>query len=99
RTPNLPPIHAPQAATVRFPTSCQASTGIAFLLDESDSSGWELSNLAPSFTIPAMTKRLITVQELGRRGGLARARKYSKRQLRKWGKLGGRPLKNRRRKD
>jgi hypothetical protein len=40
----------------------------------------------------------LTIKEFSRRGGLARARKYSKKQLREWsklgGKLGGRPRKN-----
>jgi hypothetical protein len=39
----------------------------------------------------------LTIEEFSRRGGLARARKYSKKQLREWsklgGKLGGRPKK------
>jgi hypothetical protein len=35
----------------------------------------------------------ITVAEAGRRGGRARAEKYSKATLRKWAKLGGRPSK------
>jgi hypothetical protein len=41
----------------------------------------------------AMPKKPTTIRELGRLGGLARARKYSKRQLRAWSKLGGRPRK------
>jgi hypothetical protein len=40
----------------------------------------------------------LTVRELARLGGLARARKYRKRQLREWGKLGGRP-RSRKKKD
>lgn len=39
------------------------------------------------------TNKPLTVQELARMGGLARARKYNKRQIRMWGKLGGRPKK------
>jgi len=39
------------------------------------------------------TEKVVTVKELARLGGLARARKYSKRQIRRWGKLGGRPRK------
>jgi hypothetical protein len=35
------------------------------------------------------TEKTITVKELGRLGGPARARKYSKCQIRRWGKLGG----------
>ena len=31
--------------------------------------------------------------ELARQGGLARAAKYSKKQMREWGKMGGRPRK------
>jgi len=37
-----------------------------------------------------MAKEL-TVREMARMGGLARAKAYSKAQLRKWGKRGGRP--------
>jgi hypothetical protein len=33
--------------------------------------------------------------KLGRKGGKARASKHSKEALRKWGKLGGRPRKDR----
>jgi hypothetical protein len=33
----------------------------------------------------------LTARELARLGGLARARKYGKRQIQRWGKLGGRP--------
>ncbi len=40
-----------------------------------------------------MPKKPTTIQELGRLGGLARARKHSKRKLRQWGQLGGRPKK------
>jgi hypothetical protein len=36
----------------------------------------------------------LTIQEFARMGGHARARKYGKRQLRAWGKLGGRPRKS-----
>jgi len=43
--------------------------------------------------MPALRKKALTVHELARLGGLARARKYSKRQLRAWSKLGGRPRK------
>jgi hypothetical protein len=32
------------------------------------------------------------MQELGKRGGKNRAELYSKTQLKKWGKLGGRPV-------
>jgi hypothetical protein len=39
------------------------------------------------------TSKAVTVKELARLGGLARVRKYSKRQIRRWGKLGGRPKK------
>jgi DNA invertase Pin-like site-specific DNA recombinase len=35
----------------------------------------------------------ITASEMGKRGGTTRAKRYSKDQLRKWGKLGGRPAK------
>ncbi len=33
----------------------------------------------------------ITASEMGKRGGTTRAQRYSKEQIRKWGKLGGRP--------
>jgi hypothetical protein len=39
------------------------------------------------------TRKPLTIQDFSRMGGLARARKHSKRQIRKWGKLGGRPRK------
>lgn len=38
-------------------------------------------------------KKELTASEMGRRGGRATAKKYSKEQLSKWGKLGGRPKK------
>ena len=38
-----------------------------------------------------MGKKPMTVVEMARMGGLARAKAYSKTQLRKWGKEGGRP--------
>jgi hypothetical protein len=47
------------------------------------------------------TSKPLTIQEFARMGGLARARKHTKRQLREWGKrgakfgkLGGRPNKS-----
>jgi hypothetical protein len=40
-----------------------------------------------------MKKKPMTVQEFARKGGLARAKKYTSEQLAKWGKLGGRPRK------
>jgi hypothetical protein len=36
-------------------------------------------------------RKLLTVQDAGRRGGKARAKKYSPEQLREWAKLGGWP--------
>jgi hypothetical protein len=36
-------------------------------------------------------KSALTISEVARMGGQALLRKYGKRQLRKWGKLGGRP--------
>jgi hypothetical protein len=36
-------------------------------------------------------KKLVTVAEMARMAGLARAKAYSKSQLRAWGKQGGRP--------
>jgi hypothetical protein len=38
-----------------------------------------------------MGKKPMTVVEMARMGGLARAKAFSKTQLRKWGKEGGRP--------
>jgi hypothetical protein len=40
-----------------------------------------------------MTKKKepITVAEAGRRGGMSRAKKYSRQQLREWARLGGWP--------
>jgi hypothetical protein len=40
-----------------------------------------------------MSEKPMTVAEMARMGGLARARAYSKAQLRAWGKQGGRPAK------
>jgi hypothetical protein len=40
-----------------------------------------------------MGEKPITANEMGRRGGTARAKVYNKAQIRAWGKLGGRPLK------
>lgn len=40
-----------------------------------------------------MTEKLLTVKEMARMGGLARAKRHSKNQIRKWGRLGGRPHK------
>jgi hypothetical protein len=37
--------------------------------------------------------KVLTVREMARMGGLARAKGYSKAQLRKWGTEGGRPAK------
>lgn len=37
--------------------------------------------------------RGITASEMGKRGAAARAQRYSRDQIRKWGKLGGRPAK------
>jgi hypothetical protein len=39
-----------------------------------------------------MGKKPMTVAEMARMGGLARAKAYSKAQLRVWGKQGGRPV-------
>lgn len=53
-----------------------------------------LANVAGRFYCSTMNKtKELTVRELARLGGLARARKHSKRKLRAWGKLGGRPKK------
>jgi len=45
---------------------------------------------------PARLRRMakeMTVREMASKGGHARSKKYSKRQRRAWGKLGGRPPK------
>jgi hypothetical protein len=39
-----------------------------------------------------MGKKPMTVAEMARMGGLARAKAHNKAQLRKWGKEGGRPV-------
>jgi hypothetical protein len=39
-----------------------------------------------------MGEKPMTVAEMARMGGIARAKGYSKAQLRKWGKEGGRPV-------
>ena len=41
-------------------------------------------------------KPALTITEFAKMGGRATLRKYGKRQLRAWGKLGGRPKKSRR---
>jgi DNA invertase Pin-like site-specific DNA recombinase len=38
-----------------------------------------------------MSEKLMTVAEMARMGGLARAKAHSKAELRAWGKQGGRP--------
>jgi hypothetical protein len=40
-----------------------------------------------------MGERQITASEMGRKGGTTRANRYSRAQIRAWGKLGGRPQK------
>jgi hypothetical protein len=40
-----------------------------------------------------MGEKPITVVEMGRRGGLARAKAHSKAQIQRWGAEGGRPAK------
>jgi DNA invertase Pin-like site-specific DNA recombinase len=40
-----------------------------------------------------MGEKPITANEMGRRGGTTRAERYSRAQIRAWGKLGGRPQK------
>ncbi len=40
-------------------------------------------------------KKLLTITEFARMGGRAVLKKYGKRQLKEWGKLGGRPPKKR----
>jgi hypothetical protein len=39
-----------------------------------------------------MSEKPMTVTEMARMGGLARAQAYSKAQIRAWGKQGGRPV-------
>jgi len=39
-----------------------------------------------------MSEKPMTVTEMARMGGIARAKAHSKAQLRKWGKEGGRPV-------
>src|SRR5579862_9871949 len=47
---------------------------------------------ASRFYNPPMPKKsVLTITEFARMGGRATLRKYGKRQLRAWGKLGGRP--------
>jgi len=38
-----------------------------------------------------MTEKPMTVTEMARMGGIARAKAHSKAQIREWGELGGRP--------
>ena len=38
-------------------------------------------------------KRELTISEVARMGGRATVKKYGRKQLREWGKLGGRPRK------
>jgi hypothetical protein len=40
-----------------------------------------------------MGEKPITAIEMGRKGGTARAKRYSRAKIRAWGKLGGRPQK------
>jgi hypothetical protein len=40
-----------------------------------------------------MGEKPITADEMGRKGGTTRAKRYSRAQIRAWGKLGGRPRK------
>jgi DNA invertase Pin-like site-specific DNA recombinase len=40
-----------------------------------------------------MGEKPITANEMGRRGGTTRAKRYSRAQIQAWGELGGRPLK------
>ncbi len=40
-----------------------------------------------------MSEKPITANEMGRRGGATRAKRYSRAQIQAWGKLGGRPTK------
>jgi hypothetical protein len=47
------------------------------------------------FGNPSMSrKRALTINEVAKMGGHATSRKYGKRQLREWGRLGGRPKKS-----
>lgn len=40
------------------------------------------------------TKKVVTISDVARMGARAQLKKYGRRQLREWGKLGGRPRKN-----
>ena len=40
-----------------------------------------------------MSEKPITASEMGKKGGTTRASRYSRAQIRAWGKLGGRPQK------
>lgn len=40
-----------------------------------------------------LDKKVLTIKEVARMGARAQRKKYSKRQLRAWAKLGGRPKK------
>ena len=40
-----------------------------------------------------MSEKSITASEMGKKGGTTRAKRYSRAQIRAWGKLGGRPQK------
>lgn len=39
-------------------------------------------------------KKVVTIEEVARMGARAQLKKYGRKQLREWGKLGGRPKKN-----
>lgn len=53
-----------------------------------------LTNPASGLYDDTMKTKLITVAEAGRKGARTTLKKYGKRQLREWGKLGGRPPKS-----
>jgi len=40
-----------------------------------------------------LDKKILTIKEVAQRGARAQRKKYSKRQLRAWARLGGRPRK------
>jgi hypothetical protein len=51
---------------------------------------------ASRFRSPCMaTKKALTISDVARMGARAQLKKYGKRQLRAWGKLGGRPRRKR----
>jgi hypothetical protein len=52
-----------------------------------------VNQLVGSIITAMPKKQLLTITEFAKMGGRATLRKYGKRQLREWAKLGGRPRK------